>query len=102
VWSIQLARQSTLRPRVAVPSPHSAFQGHAAHVMQWRITLNPKDSWDTYISQGVDTFLPTAFTAHPFFDTRCAERQNSPAAGSGSEARVEAGGSQVQGVVRRS
>src|SRR5262244_1341083 len=49
-----------------LPSPHSAFQGHAAHVMQWRITLNPKDSWDTYISQGVDTFLPTAFTAHPF------------------------------------
>ena len=70
VWSIQLARQSTLRPRVAVLPPHSAFQGHAAHVMQWRITLNPKDSWDTYISQGVDTFLPTTFTAHSFYETK--------------------------------
>src|SRR5229473_5131430 len=29
VWSLLRARQSTLRPRVAVPSSHDAFQGHA-------------------------------------------------------------------------
>src|SRR5262245_23822520 len=45
VWSIQLARQSTLRPRVAVLSPHSAFQEHAAHVVEWSITLNSNGSW---------------------------------------------------------
>src|SRR5712692_7207945 len=31
VWSLQCARQSTLRPRVAVSPPHGTFQEHAAH-----------------------------------------------------------------------
>jgi hypothetical protein len=64
VWSIQLARQSTLRPRVAVLFPHSAFQEYAAHVVEWSITLNSKGSWSTCIPQGVTTFLLHAFTAH--------------------------------------
>ena len=53
VWSIQLARQSTLRPRVAVLSPHSAFQGHAAHTTGWSAMLSPNGSSDTCISDGV-------------------------------------------------
>src|SRR2546425_7616237 len=47
VWSIQLARQSTLRPRVAVPSPHSAFQEHAAHPIEWSMELSSKGSSGT-------------------------------------------------------
>jgi hypothetical protein len=45
-------------------SPHSAFQEHAAHVVEWSTTLSSKGSWDTCISQGVTTFLLRAFTAH--------------------------------------
>ena len=44
VWSRQRARRSTLRPRVAVSPPHGAFQGHAAHVIEWPMTLSPKGS----------------------------------------------------------
>jgi len=51
-----------------LPSPHSAFQGHAAHVRQWRITLNPKGSWNTYTFQGV--YIPTyRFHGALFFET---------------------------------
>src|SRR6266436_7112316 len=60
VWSILHARQSTLRPRVAVPSSHSAFQGHAAHIIEWPTMLRPKDSEGTCIPSGVPTFLQTA------------------------------------------
>ena len=42
VWSRQLARQSTLRPRVAVPPSHDAFQGHALHMIEWSICLGPR------------------------------------------------------------
>ena len=45
-------------------SPHSAFQEHAAHVVEWSITLNSNGSWGTCIPQGVTTFLLHAFTAH--------------------------------------
>ena len=45
-------------------SPHSAFQEHAAHVVEWSTTLNSKGSWGTCILQGVTTFLLRAFTAH--------------------------------------
>ena len=64
VWSIQLARQSTLRPRVAVLLPHDAFQEHAAHPAEWSAELNSKGSERTCIRSGLATFLPCAFTAH--------------------------------------
>ena len=64
VWSIQLARQSTLRPRVAVLLPHSAFQEHAAHPLEWSRELSSKGSLDTCISKGHSTFSYAAFTAH--------------------------------------
>ena len=49
VWSILHARQSTLRPRVAVPSPHGAFQEHAAHTLEWSKVLRSKGSLGTCI-----------------------------------------------------
>src|SRR6266478_5098811 len=64
-------------------SPHSAFQGHAAHTARWPAMLSPNGSSDTCISDGVfhipmpcfhgalpvtphgvSTFLHAAFTAH--------------------------------------
>ena len=45
-------------------SPHSAFQEHAAHVVEWATTLNSRGSWGTCIPQGIITFLLRAFTAH--------------------------------------
>jgi hypothetical protein len=53
VWSVQHARQSTLRPRVAVPSSHRAFQDHAAYIVEWSTMLRPNGSWGTCIPQGV-------------------------------------------------
>src|SRR5882762_5385228 len=53
VWSLLRARQSTLRPRVAVPSPHGTFQEHAAHIAKWPAMLSPNGSSDTCISNGV-------------------------------------------------
>src|SRR5713226_5769626 len=50
VWSVLLARQSTLRPRVAVPSPHGAFQDHAAHIREWSRMLRSKGSMDACTS----------------------------------------------------
>ena len=64
VWSILHARQSTLRPRVAVPSPHGAFQEHAAHTTRWSVMLSSKGSLSTCIPKGLATFLHCAFTAH--------------------------------------
>jgi hypothetical protein len=52
VWSRQLARQSTLRPRVAVPSPHDAFQEHAAHPPEWSGELSSNGSSGTCIPDG--------------------------------------------------
>src|ERR1041384_6099391 len=49
VWSILHARQSILRPRVAVPPPHRTFQGHAAHITGWSMMLRPNGSWGTCI-----------------------------------------------------
>src|SRR5262249_59570706 len=34
-------------------SPHSAFQGHAAHTARWLAMLSPNGSSDTCISDGV-------------------------------------------------
>src|SRR6266702_475797 len=64
VWSIQLARQSPLRPRVAVPSPHGTFQEHAAHIAKWPAMLSSKGSRGTCIPRGLSTFLQCAFSAH--------------------------------------
>src|SRR5262252_3188664 len=52
-------------PRLGyLPSPHVAFQEHAAHMARWPTMLNSKGSWNTCILQGLATFLPCAFTAH--------------------------------------
>ena len=64
VWSVQLARQSILRPRVAVLLPHDAFQEHAAHRAEWSAQLSSKRSERTCIRSGLATFLRDAFTAH--------------------------------------
>jgi hypothetical protein len=71
VWSLQRARRSTLRPRVAVLSPHSAFQEHAAHISKWFSMLSSKGSWGTCIPHGIAAFLHCTFTAHH----ECVERQ---------------------------
>src|SRR5262249_41546537 len=47
-----------------LPSPHVAFQEHAAHMARWPTMLNSKGSWSTCILQGLTTFLQCAFTAH--------------------------------------
>src|SRR5262249_21317564 len=44
--------------------PHSALQGHAAHLMRWPMRLSPNGSRGTCIPQGLVTFLHAAFTAH--------------------------------------
>src|SRR6266571_338674 len=43
-----------------LPSAHDAFQGHAAHIIEWPTMLRPKDSEGTCIPSGVTTFLQTA------------------------------------------
>src|SRR6266446_7398780 len=43
-----------------LPSSHSAFQGHAAHIIEWPTMLRPKDSEGTCIPSGVTTFLQAA------------------------------------------
>src|SRR5215471_8934123 len=43
-----------------VPSSHSAFQGHATHIIEWPMMLRPKDSEGTCIPSGVTTFLQAA------------------------------------------
>src|SRR6267143_1467248 len=58
------ARQSTLRPRVAVLLPHDAFQEPAAHPAEWSAALNSKGSERPCIRSGLATFLHGAFTAH--------------------------------------
>jgi hypothetical protein len=44
--------------------PHSAFQEHAAHPLEWSRELSSKGSLDTCISKGHSTFSYAAFTAH--------------------------------------
>src|SRR5262249_14879741 len=52
-------------PRLGyLPSPHVAFQEHAAHMARWPTMLNSKGLWSTCILQGLTTFLQCAFTAH--------------------------------------
>src|SRR6266851_4514958 len=45
-------------------SPHSAFQGHAAHTARWPGKLSSKGSSDTCISAGVFHIPMPCFTAH--------------------------------------
>jgi hypothetical protein len=66
-----------------LPPPHGAFQAHAAHLVEWPTTLSSKGSSGTCIPEGVATFFHAAFTAH-----------------SGSDVGADAGGSQVQCLVR--
>ena len=48
-----------------LPSSHSAFQGHAAHTVEWSAMLRPNGSWGTCIPQGmVHSF--TALHGAPF------------------------------------
>ena len=65
VWSLPRARRSTLRPRVAVLSPHTAFQGHAAHTARWPAMLSPNGSSGTCMPDGVDHIPMPCFTAQP-------------------------------------
>src|SRR2546427_3695288 len=51
-----------------LPSSHSAFQGHAAHIIEWPTMLRPKDSEGTCIPSGVTTFLQTASRRSPSSD----------------------------------
>src|SRR5215475_12978567 len=51
-----------------LPSSHSAFQGHAAHIIEWPMMLRPKDSEGTCIPSGVTTFLQTASRRSPSSD----------------------------------
>src|SRR5438105_2256764 len=48
-----------------LPSAHDAFQGHAAHIIEWPTMLRPKDSEGTCIPSGVPTFLQTASRRSP-------------------------------------
>src|SRR4030095_3494198 len=48
-----------------LPSAHNAFQGHAAHIIEWPTMLRPKDSEGTCIPSGVPTFLQTASRRSP-------------------------------------
>src|SRR5262249_49347199 len=47
-----------------LPSPHSAFQEHAAHMAKWSAMLSSNGSRGTCIPRGLSTFLQYAFTAH--------------------------------------
>src|SRR5467141_3988386 len=51
-----------------LPSSHSAFQGHAAHIIEWPTMLRPKDSEGTCIPSGVTTFLQAASRRSPRSD----------------------------------
>src|SRR5438128_50691 len=51
-----------------LPSAHDAFQGHAAHIIEWPTMLRPKDSEGTCIPSGVPTFLQTASRRSPSSD----------------------------------
>src|SRR5215813_13546332 len=51
-----------------LPASHSAFQGHAAHIIEWPTMLRPKDSEGTCIPSGVTTFLQAASRRSPCSD----------------------------------
>src|SRR5205814_10394499 len=61
---------STLFPYTTLfrSSAHDAFQGHAAHIIEWPTMLRPKDSEGTCIPSGVPTFLQTASRRNPSAD----------------------------------
>src|SRR5262249_49342223 len=48
-----------------LPSSHSAFQGHAAHIIEWPMMLRPKDSEGTCIPIRCFHIPPSCFTAQP-------------------------------------
>src|SRR5712664_668079 len=51
-------------------SPHSAFQGHAAHTARWPAMLSPNGSSDTCISDGVFHIpMPCFHGAIPVYPT---------------------------------
>jgi hypothetical protein len=52
-----------------LPSSHSAFQDHAAHIIEWPIMLRPKDSEGTCLPSGVPTFLQAASRRNPRSDS---------------------------------
>ena len=43
IWFTMLSLSQALRLGY-LPFPHSAFQGHAAHIMKWSMMLRPKGS----------------------------------------------------------
>jgi hypothetical protein len=52
-------------PRLGdLPSPHGAFQEHAAHRARWPARLSSKGSWGPCRPQSIAAFLHYAFTAH--------------------------------------
>src|SRR5262249_39795024 len=61
-WNVAFLSQALLLGYL--PSPHSAFQGHAAHPTRWSVELRPKGSESTCILPGISAFLHAAFTAH--------------------------------------
>src|SRR5262249_54127866 len=46
-------------------SPHSAFQGHAAHTARWPVMLRPNGSSATCIADGVFHILMSCFHGAP-------------------------------------
>src|SRR5438132_12847095 len=61
-----------------LPSAHDAFQGHAAHIIEWPTMLRPKDSEGTCIPSGVPTFLQTASRRNTSADCRLRPLHLSP------------------------
>src|SRR6266581_3468487 len=62
-------------------SPHSAFQGHAAHTARWPAMLSPNGSSDTCISDGVFHIpMPCFHGAPPAHPTRRASLNTAPGA----------------------
>src|SRR5688572_19902841 len=62
-------------------SPHSAFQGHAAHTARWPAMLSPNGSSDTCIADGVFHIpMPCFHGATPDHPTRRASPNTAPVA----------------------
>ena len=66
-----------------LPSPHSAFQEHAAHLLEWSRRLSSKGSKGTCIPWGVSTFLYAAFTAHTTVPVADNPQHHAPSPGGG-------------------
>src|SRR2546430_13891300 len=62
-------------PRLGdLPSPHGAFQEHAAHRARWPARLSSKGSWGPCRPRGIAAFLHYAFTAHRVRWVLCSPR----------------------------